>query len=122
RAELEDRGREQEDAVLRDALGRTGAVVLLLEDQPLPQRRVATAVRRGPGHDRVARREELAFPFEVRGESVARVARRERRLRDVRLEPSAALGAEGLFFGGEREIHGKVGDATEAVRSWSHGA
>ena len=44
RAELEDRRREQEDAVLGDALRRAGAVVLLLEDQPLPEARLAAAV------------------------------------------------------------------------------
>ena len=54
RAELEDRRREQEDAVLRDALRRAGGVVLLLEDQPLPQARLAAAVLAGPRHHRVA--------------------------------------------------------------------
>ena len=36
-AELVDRRGQQEDAVLRDPLRSSGPVVLLLEDQPLPE-------------------------------------------------------------------------------------
>ncbi len=53
RAELEDRGREQEDAVLRDALRRARGVVLLFEDQPLPER--SPRGRRTPGATRPPR-------------------------------------------------------------------
>jgi len=54
RSELEDRLREQEDAVLRHSLRRARAVVLLLEDQPLPQAGVATAERFRPRDHREA--------------------------------------------------------------------
>src|SRR5690606_3368216 len=58
-AELEDGRREQKDAVLRDAVGRAGAVVLLFEDEPLDEARLAAAVLLRPGDDRVAGLEEL---------------------------------------------------------------
>ena len=93
-AELEDRRREQEDAVLRDALRRARAVVLLFEDQPLPERRIASAVLLRPRHDGVAGVEQRALPLEVRGEAGPGVARGQRRARHVGLEPGAALGAE----------------------------
>ena len=98
RAELEDRRREQEDAVLRDALRRAAAVVLLFEDQPLPEARVASAVLLRPRHDRVARVEQLAFPFEVRRKARTCVARGERRPRDVGFQPRAARRREMLLL------------------------
>ncbi len=116
--ELEDRRCEQEDAVLRDALRHAGAVVLLLEEEPLPQARVAAAVLLRPRHHGVARIEQRAFPLEMGREAGAGVARRERRTGDVRLEPRAALGAEPLLGGAEREVHRRA-DRTVAgiVRS-----
>ena len=68
-AELEDRRREQEDAVLGDALRRARRVVLLLEDQPLPEAGFAAAVLAGPRNHGVARVEQGALPLEVRGEA-----------------------------------------------------
>ena len=81
------------------ALRRAGQPVLLLEDQPLPETRVATAVALGPAHHRVASVEQLPFPLEVAREAVARVARRQRWIGDVRREPGAHVGAERLFGG-----------------------
>ena len=71
RAELEHGRRQQEDAVLRDPLRTAGAVVLLLEDQPLPERRAAAAVLLGPRHDGPAVLEQQALPLEMCGESLA---------------------------------------------------
>ena len=95
-AELEDRRRKQEDAVLGDALRPASPVVLLFEDQPLHRRRAPPAVGLWPGHDGAPRVEERTFPFEVRGETLTRVARRQP-VRNVRFEPGAALGAERLL-------------------------
>ena len=75
RTELEDGGREQEDPVLGDALRRAGGVVLLLEDQPLPQAGLAPAVLARPRHHRVAGVEEGPLPLEMGGEPLAGVAR-----------------------------------------------
>ena len=107
RAELEDRRREQEDAVLRDALRRAGAVVLLLEDQPLPQARVAAAVlarattpppsgrRRACAPTRGARRS----PRGCRPTAAPGGARWPRARRGTRRGT--------LLGGGEREVHGR---------------
>ena len=80
--ELEDGRGEQEDAVLGDPLRRTCPVVLLLEDQPLPQRGVTPPVRLRPAHHRPAVGEELSLPVEMAGEPLAGVTRRQRRRRD----------------------------------------
>src|SRR5207253_10242047 len=82
-----------------------GAVVLLLEDQPFPQACIAPAELVRPRHHCVARVEECTLPREVRGEAGTRVSRRQRRARDVGLEPGSALGAKGVLFGTEGEIH-----------------
>jgi hypothetical protein len=66
---LEEGGGEQVDAVLGDPSGRTGGVVLLLEDQPLQEGGVAAAVLLGPGHDRPAVGLELLLPGAVGGEA-----------------------------------------------------
>ena len=76
-AELEDGRGEQEDAVLGDPLGTARPVVLLLEDQPLPQRGAPAAVLLGPRHDRPPGLEELLLPLDVQGEALRRVARRQ---------------------------------------------
>ena len=85
--------------------GRAGAVVLLLEDEPFPEARVAPAELLGPRHHREASVEECAFPLEVRGEAGAGVARGQRRAGHVGLEPGPALGAKRFLFGTEGEIH-----------------
>ena len=72
RAELEDRRGEQEDAVLRDPLRAAGPVVLLLEDQPLPQRGGPAAVLLGPGHHRPAVRRTASAPSRGAGRSPPR--------------------------------------------------
>jgi hypothetical protein len=74
RAELEHGRREEEDAVLGHALGRTRGVVLLFEDQPLPQGRFPAAVLARPRHHRVLGVEEGPLPLEVRGEALPGVA------------------------------------------------
>ena len=75
--EREDGGREQEDAVLGDPLRAAGPVVLLLEDQPLPDRGVAPAVGLGPRDDGPPIGEQRPLPVEVASEAVAGVARAE---------------------------------------------
>src|SRR5205823_7394011 len=108
---FEHRRRQQEDPVLRDALWPGGAVVLLLEDQPLPQRRLAAAVLRRPRHHCPLVLEEHAFPDEVLIEAVACVTA-ERMTADavvpfgqVRLQPAPRFSAEGLLFLCPREVH-----------------
>src|SRR3546814_12069268 len=67
RAELEDARREQEYAVLRHPCRAPGPVVLLLEEEPLPQRRASAAVPRRPGHGCPAADEEASPPAQVLG-------------------------------------------------------
>ena len=86
-AELEHGRGQQEDAVLRDPLRSAGPVVLLLEQQPLPQRRVAPAVGRRPRHGRPPVGEQPPLPAQVLREPLPRVARPRR---------PAALGAPRL--------------------------
>ena len=83
RAVLEQGGGQQEDAVLAHPLGRPGAVVLLLEDQPLHDADAAAAVRRGPTDHRPAILEEPALPGPVGGEAIGRVEGGEGIGRDV---------------------------------------
>ncbi len=61
----EQRRGEQRQPVLPHPGRRAGGVVLLLEDQPLGQRRVPAAVGRGPGDDGQPGRGQLAFPRPV---------------------------------------------------------
>src|SRR5439155_245995 len=96
---------EQEDAVLGDPLWRAGAVVLLLEEQPLPQGRAAAAVPLRPRHHRPAGLEEAALPLDMQREPLARVTRRQRPVRHVGLEPLAGVGPEGLLRSAPREVH-----------------
>ena len=86
--------------------GAPAAVVLLLEDQPLPQARVAAAVLLGPRHHRPAGVEEAALPLEVAGEALAGVAARQRVGRDVRLEPRSRPSARNACSSGRpRQVH-----------------
>ena len=93
RAELEEGRREEEDAVLAHALRRAGAVVLLLEDQPLEEARLTPAVLARPGDDGPARLEEPLLPLHVEREALGRVAGGQRARWHVRLEPSARTSA-----------------------------
>ena len=77
--------------------GRAGAVVLLLEDEPFPEGRRSSAVLLGPRDDRPPRREQLLLPLDVAEEAIAGVARRQRLLRHVGLEPPTAFVTEGLL-------------------------
>ena len=101
--ELEQRGCEQEDPVLRDPLGTPGAVVLLLEDEPLEQGGLTAAVLPGPRHHGPAGVEELALPFPVQGEAGGRVSRGQP-AGDVGLQPGPGLGAERLLLLGPGEV------------------
>ena len=99
-------GRQQEDAVLGDPLGAADPVVLLLEDQPLPQRwrrarrrpRATTPPTSGPSNSCRSQSRWRAKPS--RG-----VARRQRLGRHVGLEPGAGLGPERLLGVGEGQVH-----------------
>src|SRR3546814_7342892 len=104
RAELEDARREQEYAVLRHPCRAPGPVVLLPEEEPLPQRRASAAVLRGPGHGCPDAVEEASLPAQVLGEAVPGVARRRLPaavgppLGQVRLEPPPRLRPEPLLL------------------------
>ena len=105
RAVVEDDRREQEDAVLGDPAGSAGAVVLLLEDHPLDQRRIAAVVLLGPRHDRPARGGELRLPLLVGGPALGGVHRRQPLGRHVRGQPLPGLGPEGQLGLGQGQIH-----------------
>ncbi len=105
-AVLEHGRREQEDAVLAHPLRRPGAVVLLLEDEPLEDADVAAAVLGRPADDGPAVVEHGALPGAVGLEAVGRIERGERVGRDVRLQPGPGLGPEGLVLGAEGQVHG----------------
>jgi len=117
-AEFEDGGREQEDAVLCHPLRRARRVVLLLEDQPLPEGRLPAAVLAGPRHDGVARVEQGALPLEVRGEALTGVAGGQGGPGHVGLQPRAAVGAELLLGGAEREVHGRRDRSVASPETW----
>ena len=68
-ADLHDRGAEQEDAVLVHPARRAGAVVLLLEDQPVEVVGAAAAVLLRPRHRRPAALPERALPLAVEREA-----------------------------------------------------
>src|SRR5690606_5312188 len=112
-AELEHGRRQQEDAVLRDAGRGAGPVVLLLEDQPLPQGGVAAAVGGGPRHRGPAALVEPALPGEVLGEALPGVAGADVFGAavlvvpggEVLLEPRPGLGPEGLLLVGPGQVH-----------------
>ena len=108
--ELEERGGEEEDAVLADPGGGTGPVVLLLEDEPLEQPDPTPAVLLGPRHHRPPGVEHAPLPGPVGLEPLGGVERRERagplgRRRSVGLEPRPGLGPEPLLLRGEAEVH-----------------
>ena len=60
---LEHGRRQKEDAVLADPLGGPGAVVLLLEDEPLHDPDVTAAVLNGPAHHRPPIGEQGRLPL-----------------------------------------------------------
>ena len=107
RAELEDRRREQEDAVLRHPLRRAGAVVLLLEDQPLPEAGVATAVLCAATTPPRSARRTASAP--TRGARRSPRGCRPTAARGGARWPRATPGTrrETLLFGAEGEIHGR---------------
>src|SRR5690606_10375982 len=113
----EDGRRQQEDAVLSHPARRPGAVVLLLEDQPLPERSAAAAVLFRPADDAVASVVERLLPGEVPREAFSRVSRAERLLRDVGCEPRSHFLAERFFSRGEGEIH-QLSAATFVWLGW----
>ena len=118
RAELEQRRREQEDAVLRDPLRSARPVVLLLEQQPLPQRRAAAAVLDRPRHGGPPVGEEHPLPVEVLREALPGVAGvdlvgaavHRPPLGQMGLEPRSRLGPERLVLVAPGQVHsGRAG-------------
>src|SRR5580704_10272663 len=105
-AVFEHGGGEQEDAVLADALGGAGAVVLLLEDEPLEDAQVAAAVLRRPADDGPAVLVHFSFPAAVGLEALFCVKRGEGVRGDVLVQPGACFGPELLVLGAERQVHG----------------
>ena len=85
--------------------GAPGPVVLLLEDEPLPQAGAAAAVLLGPRHHRPAVGEEPLLPLEVAGEALGGVARR------------AAASAGTLASSQARHSARKASSASVQVRS-----
>src|SRR5690606_33298075 len=83
----------------------TRTVVLLLEDHPLFERRVASAELLGPGDDRQSCVGQTPFPLTVLFEAFRGVHRLQRCARNVRLEEGAHLVAERDGGVVEFEIH-----------------
>ena len=79
--------------------GRPGAVVLLLEDEPLEDADVAPAVLGRPAHHGPAVLEHGVLPGAVRLEALGRIERGEGVGGDVRGQPRPGLGPEGLLLG-----------------------
>src|SRR5690606_35530107 len=110
-AELEDGRGQQEDAVLGDAGRAAGPVVLLLEEEPLPQRRAAAAVLDRPGHRRPAALEEAPLPAEVLGEALPGVTRDRLAAAlgpppgQVRLQPRPRLDPERVLLCRPAQVH-----------------
>ena len=102
---LEHGGGEQEDAVLAHPLRGPGAVVLLLEHEPLEDADVAPAVLDGPAHHRPAVLEHGALPGAVGLEAFGGIERGEGVGGDVRGQPRPRLGPEGLLLGAEGQVH-----------------
>ncbi len=103
---LEQGGAEEEDAVLAHPLGGAGAVVLLLEDEPLEDPEVAPAVLGGPAHHRPAVLVQGVLPGAMSLEAAGRVEGGQRLGRDVLGQPGPRLGPEGLVLGEKRQVHG----------------
>ena len=95
---LEHGGGEQEDAVLAHPVGGAGAVVLLLEHEPLEDADVAPAVLGGPAHHRPAVLEHGALPGPVGLEARGGIERGQGVGGDVRGQPGPGLGPEGLLL------------------------
>ena len=102
---LQHGGGEEEDAVLAHPLRRPGAVVLLLEDQPLEDADVAPAVLRGPADHRPTVLEQGVLPGAVRLEALGRIEGGEGFRRDVRGQPRPRLGPEGLLVAVVGQVH-----------------
>ena len=106
RAELEERRREQEDAVLGDPLRRAGRGSTPPRRSATPTasrrgRRTPRARRRPPSGRRSSRRSHSRW----RGEALPGVARRQRLGRHVRLQPVPDLGPERLLLRAPRQVH-----------------
>ena len=111
RSELEQRGGQEEDAVLAHTGGRRRPVVLLLEDQPLEEPHAPASVLLGPRHHRPPGVVHDPLPGPVGLEARGGVERGKRagparRAGSVGLEPRPHLGAELLLLGREPEVHG----------------
>ncbi len=112
---LEQGGGEEEDAVLAHSTGRTRSVVLLLEHDPLLERRVAASERFGPRDDGQARVGEKGLPLPVLVEALGGVHRLQRSLRNVLREEDAHLVAECEGGVVEYEIHYLLPSAGRAL-------
>ena len=111
---LEHGGGEQEDAVLAHPLRGPGAVVLLLEHEPLEDADVAPAVFDGPAHHRPAVLVHGALPGAVGLEACGRIEGGEGVGGDVRFQPRPRLGPEGLLLGVEGQVH-DGGESSTAI-------
>ena len=104
-ADLHDRGTEEEDAVLVHPPGRAGAVVLLLEDQPVEVVGAAAAVLLRPRHRRPAALPERALPLAVEREALLGVEARQRLpARSPRATPAPRPGTP-VLLGRVLQIH-----------------
>ncbi|CAM5368404.1 3-phenylpropionate-dihydrodiol/cinnamic acid-dihydrodiol dehydrogenase [Streptomyces xanthochromogenes] len=91
---------------LRDAAGPARREVLLLEDQPAEDVDAPPPVLLGPRHHRPPVRGQPGFPLPVGRETGRGLQRGERGGRNVRGEPVARLGPEGLLIGRGVQVHG----------------
>lgn len=102
---LEQCGSQQEDAVLAYAAGRARAVVLLLEDDPFEQGRIASAEFLGPGDDGVAGIGECVLPLTVLFEAFGGIHRLQGSRGHIRFQERANLVTECGCGVVEYEIH-----------------
>ena len=106
RAEIEDRGREQEDAVLADPLWPSSSVVLLLEEEPLDDPDVAPPELLWPRHHAPVVGEHRRLEGTVLLEPFLGVERcQAARWRDMLGEPGSGLRTEALLVVVQGQIH-----------------
>ncbi len=105
RTVLHQRGAEQEDAVLIDAQGSTGAPVFLFENQPFDEVATAPAQLDRPGHHAPVAGIERGFPLAMGLETLGGIETRQGFRRDMGRQPGADLSAEGVVPFGVFQFH-----------------
>ena len=104
-AEVEDRGGQQAHPIGRHPPRRPRRPVLLLEDQPLHQRRLPPPEPLRPRHHRPPRVKQNVLPRPMLLKPVRRVHRLQRRPRHILSQPSPRLLPELSLPRSKRQIH-----------------